>query len=708
MSTHFIQMILTYLVLLCASERCAGDAQVITDRMHHLRSSEGPREWSNFPDEAEGTRLQLTFDAVSNDAPYCLELRQQDLKQTWRITLNDTDLGQLYRDENDMVVYFDVPTGGLTDGNNVLTIESSRSRSPDDIRVGEISLHDSPRAKLMESYILLKTLNPTPVRITVVNQRGALQETGLESNRDTAVRPGIVYASQRTGPALIPVPAGKYTVYVGRGFEFGLGTVEVTTRAGSVSDHSVFVRREVPTEGYVACDTHVHTRTHSGHGDSTVQERMITLAAEGIELPIATDHNVHIDHRPFASEAGVEQYFTPVIGNEVTTPVGHFNIWPVTPGSPPPAYKLDNWADIKMSIGKVPGVKAVILNHSRDVHSGVKPFGPKLFNDAVGERVDGSKLPANAMEVVNSGANQTDIMQLFHDWMALLNRGLNVTPVGASDSHDVARHFVGQGRTYIRCDDSDPGNIDVDEAASNFALGRVMVSYGLLTELTVEGAAGLDGERRKYQSGDLASVDGEKVRVHVRVLGPRWTQASHVWLYSNAERIREIELTNTEEERKRKPGVLWEDHWEIDRPSHDVHLVAIAVGPGIKHLYWRTAKPYQPTSPDWTPTSIGCSGAVWIDGDGDGKRSSAHVYAQRTFKRAGGDLAELLTSLSGFDSATAAQAAYLYQFALPPGAPKLNSPVAEQKVARASKHVQRGFRRYMKAWRENQIAAAKQ
>ncbi len=38
-------------------------------------------------------------------------------------------------------------------------------------------------------------------------------------------------------------------------------------------------------------------------------------------------------------------------------------------------------------------------------------------------------------------------MQLFHDWMELLNAGYQITPVGCSDSHDVGRHFVGQERT---------------------------------------------------------------------------------------------------------------------------------------------------------------------------------------------------------------------------------------------------------------------
>ena len=51
------------------------------------------------------------------------------------------------------------------------------------------------------------------------------------------------------------------------------------------------IRREVATPGLVACDTHVHTLTNSGHGDATIAERVVTLAGEGIELPIATDHN---------------------------------------------------------------------------------------------------------------------------------------------------------------------------------------------------------------------------------------------------------------------------------------------------------------------------------------------------------------------------------------------------------------------------------
>ena len=107
------------------------------------------------------------------------------------------------------------------------------------------------------------------------------------------------------------------------------------------------------------------------------------------------------------------------------------------------------------------------------------------------------------MELVNSGAQQSDLLQTYRDWFGLLNRGVLMTPVGASDSHDVSRYIVGQARTYIRCHDDQPGEIDVAEALKNFLAGRVLVSCGLLVEITVND---------KYGPGDLVPA-GEQLRV---------------------------------------------------------------------------------------------------------------------------------------------------------------------------------------------------
>ncbi len=89
----------------------------------------------------------------------------------------------------------------------------------------------------------------------------------------------------------VRVPAGDYTIHAGRGFEYGVATARVSVKAGDTVRQALTIHREVPTEGYVSCDTHVHTLTYSGHGDASADERVVTLAGEGIELPIITEHN---------------------------------------------------------------------------------------------------------------------------------------------------------------------------------------------------------------------------------------------------------------------------------------------------------------------------------------------------------------------------------------------------------------------------------
>lgn len=698
-------MIVNSLLLLPLAWACqvprdwAPEARTIESRRWHLRSGEA-REWSSFPEEPEALQFEVDFAADRNATEVTLRLRQEDVKQTWRVLLNDRPLGNLVVDENHMVVYFPVPAGTLVDGENRLRIagEGGGRGTADDIRVGEIQLLSSPRdAALREATVEVEVVDselqrPLPARITIVDAAGSLQSVGAASDDRQAVRPGLVYTAD--GRTRFGLPAGTYTIYAGRGFEYSLASEEIAVSHGETVRRTLSIRREVPTEGYVACDTHVHTLTHSGHGDATVQERMITLAAEGIELPIATDHNVQIDHEPFARAMRVRDYFTPVIGNEVTTKIGHFNVFPVEAGARVPNHNLADWGAILDDIDRTPGVKVAILNHARDLHAGTRPFGPKLFNAAVGENLDSWPMRFNAMEVVNSSATQTDVLRLLHDWMALLNRGRHVTPVGSSDSHDVGRHFVGQGRTYIRCDDRDPGNIDVDAAVNSFVQGRVLVSYGLIAELTVN---------EKYGPGELAPVPDNEVRVALRVLAPHWIGASRVMLFANGEEIRSEEIDGAAL-RDLPRGVKWQAEWRIPRPRHDVHLVAIATGPGIDGPWWKTAKPYQPISPDWEPHVIGCSGAVWLDVDGDGRPTSAFDYAQRAYAAAAGDLVKLVAGLAEYDAPTAAQGAHLFRAS----GGSLTSPESQGVLQAAASGVQAGFRNYLEAWRENEIARAAQ
>jgi hypothetical protein len=671
-----------------------GPLQRLESELIHLRSGE-LREWSSFPDTAP-QHWEKRLALPANERPLTLQLRQQDVKQAWQVLLNGQPLGELLRDERDALQQFAIQPGALTGKGDVLRIEpKGKHASPDDIRVGQIELLDrdidAGHWRVAEVEVVdADSGEPLACCLTIVDKNGTLVPLGMKSHEQLAVRTGVAYTS--TGRATLKLPDEPLPLYATRGFEYSLAQASITGGSSEKPmQYRLALRREVPVPGYIACDTHIHTFTFSRHGDATIDERMITLAGEGIELPIATDHNVLIDYEAHAQRMNVRQFFTPVIGDEVTTKLGHFNVFPVAAGARLPKADLDDWQAIFDDIYATPGVKVCILNHARDLHSGIRPFDPTLFNAAVAEQLSGWPLRFNAMEVINSGATQSDSLQLMHDWMSLLNGGYQVTPVGSSDSHDVSRFIVGQGRTYIRCDDRDPAKIDVATAVENFLAGRVLVSYGLLAELKVDG---------QFTSGDLATSLGEEIKAEITVSAPQWINPSKVQLYANGKLVREEAIPLAEVQQR--GGIKWRGTWKLPRPSHDQHLVAVAIGPGIDEPYWATARPYQPMSPDLDMHTLGCSGAVWTDADGDRRQSSARDYAQRLWTDSEKQVDRLVKNLATYDAAVAAHAAHLYHAS----GGDLDSAELKTALAASTPNVREGFRDYYAAWRESQLARA--
>jgi hypothetical protein len=627
-----------------AAPKVFGQVQALDNSVHDLRHGES-REWSEFPKEVSNSKLQIGFSSKVNSSEHTLVLRQYDVKQDWRLLLNDREIGHLVADEKDMRVYFAIPPNTLRAGHNELQINCT-SQSNDDIRAGEIFLHERPlKEVLSDAFLELKVVDATtnkslPARITLVDNKGSLQTVNIQQTPSIAARPGVVYTGD--GKASFNIPAGTYKIYAGRGFEYGVDSVEVSAKQGDRIQKTLRIRREVDTDGWFSCDTHIHTVTHSGHGDATKLERAVTIAGEGIELPIMTDHNVYVDITADAKAAGVSDFFTPVTGDEVTTKFGHFNVFKLEVGTPVISHNVRDWNDVRRNINDVSNSKAIILNHARDIHIGFRPFDPERHLSSAGISKDESSFPANAMELINSGSQQTHIMNLFYDWFGMLNRGFVITPVGSSDSHDVSRYIVGQGRTYIHGDDSDAANINVESAIKNFKEGRVLVSMGLMAKLIVND---------KYGPGDIVPAS-RNVNVTVEVWGPAWSKADRVSLYANGVRVQTKKIIDLG-----KPGMKSKSTWAIPLPKHDIFLVAIAEGPGDGMPFWSIAKPYQPASPDWTPRVIGSTGAVWIDADKNGRPNAAFDYAAEIIDSAQGDITKMIKLLANYDEAVAIQVA---------------------------------------------------
>jgi hypothetical protein len=534
-----------------------------------------------------------------------------------------------------------IPKGLLRDGTNKLSIVAPKAT--DDIEVGDFWIAPGPRkTALGQAWIEVSVRDAIPCRITVTDEKGHLAALHSGKTDTLALRPGVAYTGD--GSAQLGVLPGRYTVYASRGFEYGVAHKQVTVAAGETAVVPLEIRREVPTPNLVACDTHIHTLTFSGHGDSTTEERMLTIAGEGIELAVSTDHNHHADYQPAAVKTATSQHFTTVIGNEVTTKTAHFNAFPIEPDSPLPNHELSDWTQLMQAMRAVPGVRVITLNHPRDDHTSFTPLDPEHFNPVSGAHLDGEPYTFDALEVVTSAAMQSDIMLLYHDWFAMLNHGTRIAAIGSSDTHDVSRFILGQARTYVVCPDDAPANIDVARACESFRSMRAYVSMGLLTRMSVG---------KKYTVGDLATGLGDTFEVTVNVLGPSWVRADRVELYANGQRIRQREIT---------PGaaiVKADVTWHLAKPTYDLYLVAIATGPGIDAPFWDIPRSYQPKWKRHVPRVQGATNPIWIDADGDGQHTSPREYARREIQRAKGGLANVIAALKPYDQAVAAQAASL-------------------------------------------------
>lgn len=623
-------------------------ARVIETKRHHL-GLDGLSEWEEFAASTPtGPQLNVAFLADANATECTLFIRQRDVKATWNVMLNGRKLGALESLSQPLIAALRVPAGALKTGENRLTILRPPSQLLDDVVVGEIRLDPRPVAEALGEAILAVTVTDTdsgtgiPCRLTLVDREDALAPLQALGGR-LATRTGVVYTGD--GVARIGVAAGRYVLHAARGFEYSVATRRIEVRAGETKSLALKIRREVSTPRLIAADTHIHTLTYSKHGDATLDERMLTIAGEGIELAVATDHNHHADYAEPQARTGMNDHFRSAVGNEVTTKAGHFNAFPIAPGSSLPDARLTDWTQLLHNIRTVTGARVVTLNHPRDVHANFTPLGPAMFDPTTGELKAAPKFDCDAMEVVTSAAMQSDIMLLYRDWFALLNHGYRIGAIGASDTHDVSRFIVGQARTYVLCGAETPVSIDIDEVCASYNAGRLLVSLGLLTQMTVDD---------KYEVGDLAAPQGGEMRVTVDVRGPSWVTADRVELFANGVKIREEPIKPTKYPLKRRVS------WTIPVPRHDVHLVAIATGPGVTAPYWEIPRPYQPSSKAFTPRVVGSTNPIWIDADRDQRFTAAREYAARSVRDASADPARLITALANYDEAVAVQAADLW------------------------------------------------
>ncbi len=425
------------------------------------------------------------------------------------------------------------------------------------------------------------------------------------------------------------VAPGTYRVTASRGPEYALDAAELELRPGVRRSLRLAPSRVVDTRGYLACDFHQHTILGADAPTST-RDRVIANAAEGVEVAVATEHNLVANLEPLVRELGLERELVALSGDEMTSdanphPWGHANLWPMLPDASKPRGGAPGVRDrtareLFDSLRRAPSAGDFVLqvNHPRSGVTGY--FDLTGFDPARGEgRADAGYSGAfDAVEVWN-GRNDEARDRVLEDWRALLRAGHAVTATADTDTHGIVGQEAGYPRTYVRVADDE--HLDAWSEARSADLVRgvkglrdVVLTDGPMLRVTANGVP----------VGGIARGHAVTVKVHVecapwvevdtvRVVRAREGAPGEGARADPAKETRSVTLKALARDRGRERAARAADVTLALRFDADDAFFVVASG----------SKPMAPvlgsggkSGEEMLPWAM--TGAIWVDADTDG------------------------------------------------------------------------------------------
>ncbi len=581
--------------------------QTILQQSIHLGDDQTP-EWPEAAASPDaGKEYSFSFAASPNAEELCLEITQRHVDARWTIHLNEQLLGTLPVASERQSILLPIPAQLLKAQNR---LHLSTSQVGDDITFGPVRLLEgSFRQRMQVRPVQVNVVDPEghpiPARLTIVDAENQWAPLYYLPWSQTPARYGVAYTDGK-GKAVLQLDPQAARIFASHGPEWSVAEANLP-RDEQAETVTLTLRREVDTSGWLAADTHIHTYTYSGHGDASLQERILTLAGEGVEVAVATDHNHQTDYRPAQREAGLTAAYLSIVGNEVTTDLGHFNAFPLPADGPRPNSHLASWQALTADM-RAKGAQVVILNHPRWPDREQGPFGQAQLDRLRSVFADGRDLSVDAIEIFNSTTPETPWTEVLQDWFALLNGGSRVRGVGSSDSHSVLDP-VGQGRTWLRSETSKPQDADIQALCQAFREGYSSMGIGLFGTIRVHG----------FGPGHLAPVDEETVHIEVQIQGASWAEVESAAIYWNGEVVAQSTFLPS------TPGQALRQSLEfrLPRPAYDTWLVCVAQGP-------------KPDAPWWYSLFddlAWVSNPIWLDANGDGVYQSPAETAAKALNQ---------------------------------------------------------------------------
>lgn len=410
-----------------------------------------------------------------------------------------------------------------------------------------------------------------------------------------------------TGQGEALIPPGDYDVYVSRGPEFNLYRGRITVAGGSVTHFQANLMRAFDTRGWIACDFHFHTEA-SPDCQVSLEDRVASLVAEGVEFGVATDHNTVTDLSPVVRQMGLNSMLLTAAGMEVTTnSSGHFGIWPLVPREERRMNGSNGSHDLTVreiyGITRTdPGDEIFQVNHPRQEGRGY--FDLFNYNPITGTADRDFFRQFEAMEVW-TGKDQEGVPTNLADWYGFLNNGFRSTAIGCSASHLVAGQEVGYPRTYVATRDDSPDKVSEGELVHALRRGYALVTNGPFIGFTAN----------DKQMGELVGLNRNgEVDLKIQVQAADWIDVSEMLIIENGETVSRIKVQPS-------LGPSRYDGTIKRRPEKDAWYIVMVRG----------SRPLEPVvggnAEAFTPLAF--TNPVFIDADGDGEFNALRVSGIR-------------------------------------------------------------------------------
>ena len=338
-----------------------------------------------------------------------------------------------------------------------------------------------------------------------------------------------------TGVFDLLIPAGHYYLYATRGPFATLDRVEISLAPGDETRLPFVVQSlDLLPAGVVSGDFHVHG---AASYDSALpdQDRVASFLTAGLDVVVATDHDVVTDYAGALSPLpmtqriivipGVEE--TPNIpwfdvpGEDLPRTLGHFNFWPlaVDPSLPrngapwdelrEPGQMMDDIEPFFTHVGvrqlnhpfaesKLERDQGFLRAIGYDPRTAITP-GASFAADVL-LRTPGTgrgNLDWDVQEVM-SGASPANWLRDRALWFSLLSQGIVRAGTANSDSHSLGREQVGYPRNLVFCQPlpgttTCPDSFDVEKFGDDVRRGHMVGTNGPFLDVTIKDGSASSG-----------------------------------------------------------------------------------------------------------------------------------------------------------------------------------------------------------------------